>query len=529
MKKSILLLLACYISIQAFSQNINLSNSIYWDGECYLTANPKNPKHLVSAWMYFSTSNLENAMATRSSFDGGKTWSSLQLLPHASPKFTCADPTMYFGKDSCVYLAYIDLSGLKTNDSGYIMVTRSVNGGITWKAPVKAISYKAQPNLPIDRPWIAADGSNGPYSGRVYLTSQNAYFTPQPHYPWLTYSTDSGATWSPIKRMDDSIPTGSITDATAFTTVSANGTLYAAYFSYYTKYSVYPRLVVIKSSNGGNTFTPYIAVNYTTADAIPAADSLVKEGISIASNPADTTNLIITAVSNHFGEPDVVSYNSHNAGKTWAGPVRLNDDKLGAYDTAHDLAWGSFAPNGTYATVWRDRRNTGAGDTVPFQIYGTISKDGGNTYAPNFRISDAVSPAVTLIHGDDFLGCAVSDSTVYALWSDMRTGKENTFFNATSISKLLTSVPVISDNPAIKVDVYPNPFHNQTNIMIHTAQSLQGSTMLVFSIDGKKVDELPIGEGTMHTIKVHSLATGTYVWSLVQGEKTLARGKWVIE
>ena len=168
--------------------------------------------------------------------------------------------------------------GLKAADSGYIMVTRSVNGGITWKTPVKAISYKAQPNLPIDRPWIAADASNGPYSGRVYLTSQNAYFTPQPHYPWITYSSDSGATWSPIKRLDDSIPSGTITDATAFTTVSANGTLYAAYVSYYTKYSLYPRLVVIKSSNGGNTFTPYTAITYGLSDAMPAADSLTKAG-----------------------------------------------------------------------------------------------------------------------------------------------------------------------------------------------------------------------------------------------------------
>lgn len=173
----------CLTSYFSNAQNIDLSNSPYFDGECNLVVNPLNPKHLVSAWIYYSFAGGHDAIATRSSFDGGQTWTPLQILPHAYTIFNSCDPTMYFGKDSCVYLAYIDLSGLHTSDSGYIMVTRSVNGGITWKAPVKAIAWNAQPNLPIDRPWIAADGTPGPYSGRVYLTSQNAYFAPQPHHP----------------------------------------------------------------------------------------------------------------------------------------------------------------------------------------------------------------------------------------------------------------------------------------------------------------------------------------------------------
>ncbi|HWY98589.1 MAG TPA: T9SS type A sorting domain-containing protein, partial [Bacteroidia bacterium] len=516
MKKILfLLLLVCFFK-PSFSQNINLSNSPYWDGECYLAVNPKNPKHLVTAWMYFSLTNLENAMATRSSFDGGKTWSTLQILPHAHPKFTCADPSIYFGKDSCVYLAYIDLSGLSTKDSGYDMVTRSVNGGITWRAPIKAIAWKDAANMPIDRPWIAADGSNGAYSGRVYLTSMNAFFTPQPHHPWFTYSSDSGSTWSPIKQLDDSIPAGTINEPAAFTTVSANGTLYATYPSYYTKYSPYARLVLTKSFNGGATFTPYIVYKYTAADIVPAADSLLNLGICISSNPADTSNLVIAATANHFGEPDIISYNTHDAGKTWSSPVRLNDDIVGVHDTDHDMVWGSFANNGTYAAVWRDRRNTSKGDSAAFQIYGTISKDGGNTYTSNFLISDTISPPIYLVRGNDFLGCAVTDSNVYADWSDMRTGKEETFFNSTYINKIGTGINSVSDNPAIKVDVYPNPFHNETTIMIHTVQSLNNSTLLVFSMNGEKVKELPIGEGTMHTIRVNMLTTGTYIWSLMQ-------------
>lgn len=531
-KKTILryfIILGCFVSLFSNAQNINISNSPYWDGECYLAVNPQNPKHLVSAWMYFSLTNLKNAIATRSSFDGGKTWSHLQILPHVYSSFTCADPSIYFGKDSCVYLAYIDLSGLHSNDSGYDMVARSINGGITWKTPVKAIAWNAQANLPIDRPWIAADRSNGPYSGRVYLTSQNAYFASQPHHPWFTYSTDSGSTWSPIKKLDDSIPNGTITDATAFVTMAANGTLYGAYFSYYIPYSAYPRLILVKSYNGGATFTTHAAFNYTAADATPAADSLLKDGICISSNPTDTSNLIIIEPSNHFGEPDIISYNSHDAGMTWNGPIRVNDDPVGAYDTAHDLTWGSFASNGMYGLIWRDRRHTNKGDTVPFQIYGSTSVNGGNSYTPNFLISDTISPFIDLERGDDFLGCAVTDSAVYALWSDMRTGKENTFFNATPLSNISMGIFSVSDNSTIKVDAYPNPFHTETTIVIQSSTPLQNCKLEIFSIDGRKQGELPIpGNGT-YQVHFNYLARGTYIWSLLQNDHAIAHGKWVIE
>lgn len=524
------LLLSLTLIMQNFTQaqNINLSNSPYFNGECYLAVNPINPEHLVTAWMHFTLSNLKNAMATRSSFDGGKTWSPLQTLPHVYPKFTVADPSIYFGKDSCVYLAYIDLSGLTQSDSGYDMIVRSVNGGITWNMPVKANSWKAQPNLPIDRPWIAADGSNGPYSGRVYLTTMNAYFTPPPHYPWFTYSADSGTTWMPIKRLDDSIPCGTINEPAAFTTISANGTFYAAYPSYFTKYSPYARTILCKSFDGGASFIPYIVANYTAADVVPDNDSLLHVGYSLASNPSDTSNLILAQTDNHFGEPDIVSYYSNDAGKTWSGPVRLNDDPTGK-GICHDMVWGSFANNGVYAVAWRDRRNTGKGDSVPFQIYATTSRTEGASFTPNFLISDTISPPVYLERGDDFLGCAVTDSNVFADWSDMRTGNENTFFNATSFSKIPLVVFSVSDNPSVKVEAYPNPFHNETNIVIYSAIPLNQCLLKISTIDGKNVGEIRIPGSGNYKLNFTSLNSGTYIWSLIAGDKRLARGKWVIQ
>lgn len=519
----------CFTSYLSKAQNINLSNSPYFDGECYLAVNPKNPNHLVSAWIYFSLTNLKDAIATRASFDGGKTWSPLQILPHVNSIFTSADPSICFGKDSCVYLAYIDLTGLHSNDSGYDMVARSVNGGLAWRTPVKAIAWNAQPNLPVDRPWIGSDASNGPYSGRVYLTSQNAYFAPQPHHPWFTYSKDSGLTWSPIKQLDDSIPAGAITDATAFLTVSTSGTIYGAYFSYYTQYSPYARLILVKSYNGGATFTTHAAINYTAADALPAADSLLKDGRCISSNPIDTNNLIIIGTTERFGEPDVSSYNSFDGGMTWNGPIRMSDDQSGAYDTCHDQTWGGFSANGTYAAIWRDRRNTGKGDSASFQIYGTISTNGGNSFSPNFLISDTISPYIDLVRGNDFLSCAMSDSNVYALWSDMRTGKENTFFNAVPLSKIPMGITSVSDNVNVSVKAYPNPFHNQTNVVVNSTVPLQNCKLEVFSIDGKKEGEMPIPRNGTYTFDFNYLSAGTYIWSLIENDHAIANGKWVIE
>ncbi len=163
----------------------------------------------------------------------------------------------------------------------------------------------------------------------------------------------------------------------------------------------------------------------------------------------------------------------------------LTNDQVGAYDTCHDLSWGGFAQNGTYGVAWRDRRNTSTGDSASFQIYGTISKNGGDSYSPNFLISDSISPPVLIPRGDDFLGCALSDSNLYALWSDLRTGHENTFFNSTDLNKIPNAIVSVSDNSNIKVDAYPNPFHNNINIVINSALPLQHCILQIFSIDGK--------------------------------------------
>ena len=109
-----------------------------------------------------------------------------------------------------------------------------------------------------------------------------------------------------------------------------------------------------------------------------------------------------------------------------------------------------------------------------------------------------------------------------------RQGKENTFFNATPFSKIPAGVLSVSDNPTIKVDAYPNPFHSETNIVVNSTMPLQNCKLEIFDISGKKEEELPIPANGSYKLNFNYPA-GTYIWSLIENTRPIANGKWVIE
>src|ERR1700751_2523099 len=156
MKKIFLLLLtcACLFNLAAQVQNINISNSFYFDGEPYLAVNPANHKNMVIAWMGLTiTSGVKISIKTKASFDGGLTWGSLNVKPHMSSTWGSADVSMAFRKDGTLFLSYIDYNAAK--DSGGVFITKSTNGGVAWSTPVKVIDLHEDPTKkPLDRPWL---------------------------------------------------------------------------------------------------------------------------------------------------------------------------------------------------------------------------------------------------------------------------------------------------------------------------------------------------------------------------------------
>jgi BNR repeat-like domain len=87
--------------------------------------------------------------------------------------------------------------------------------------------------------------------------------------------------------------------------------------------------------------------------------------------------VVVTAIGGEKGggrDGDLWAWRSNDKGKSWSGPIQVNDVTSSAREGLHGMAAG---PNGDLFCVWLDLRNKGT------QIFGSRSTDGGATWSAN--------------------------------------------------------------------------------------------------------------------------------------------------
>jgi hypothetical protein len=87
--------------------------------------------------------------------------------------------------------------------------------------------------------------------------------------------------------------------------------------------------------------------------------------------------VVVSAIGGEIGggkDGDLFAWRSSDNGKSWRGPVRVNDVVSSAREGLHGMAAG---PDGAVFCVWLDLRNKGT------QIFGSRSTDGGATWSEN--------------------------------------------------------------------------------------------------------------------------------------------------
>ncbi len=435
------------------AQNQNISNGAFFEGEPYIVVNPKNTQNIVVAWMGFVIGNTGRlSIKIRSSFDAGKTWNKTITMPHIVPStYKSADPSMVFDENGNLFLSYIDYR--ESPDSGGVYLYKSVNGGLSWGTPVKMIDVDADPGKSaLDRPFIAINKQGD----KLYLTTKPAPWIAAPNRPYYTCSVDSGKTWKAWRYIDTTgYLVGNAIQAPMAAPIAIGTHFYAAYPSYVTAQNVYPQYILASSNNNGNSFTYKQILSGNTGNINDSA----KLAYKLLVNPADSNHLVFIYPYSPFGDIDVMMTESHNAGNTWTAAVRINDDAQ-QNGKMQDLIWADFDSDGDLVISWRDRRNAnGFGYATASEFYAAFRDKDSVNFSANIKLSDSLVAYNNILaqNGNDFMGIALDNDTMSAVWANTSDGSLDVWFVRTVAKTGKTTSISLIESESMEVSVYPNP------------------------------------------------------------------------
>lgn len=443
---------ACAQQPPATAPNIRVSNDAYKaHSEPMVAINPANPLNLVGGSKFFTDpSRYRFQIGTYASFDGGCTWTDNGVLPGFAPKEITSDVSMAFGPDNRVYVAVLYSDNAR--DSG-IAVSTSTDGGKTFGSPVRVYDDSTGAVFS-DKPWLTVDRSGGPYNGSVYVVwsydygGTCGYDNACQQSLGFTRSTDGGKTFSPVRQVEGSapfctnpvkgrLPDNHTCDAVlgAIPAVLPDGTLAVAfdYFDLSSSGKIPTRLVVITSRDGGTAWAAPIVIA-TIADIPGVFSPDHYRNFSLPAFAADPArgNLYIAWADYGTGDADILVSSSHDEGRTWSAPLRVNDDPAhnGANQFQPQVA---VAPNGVLTVSFFDTRHDTHHHLI--DVYLAQSVDGGATFLPNARVTaQSWDPTVDApIDGNglqfigDYQGLVATNQFAYPFWNDTRTGSQDIF------------------------------------------------------------------------------------------------------
>lgn len=355
---------------------------------------------IFAGWKEMTQIGGANRVGFGRSLDGGRTWER-SLVEVATPDQGQSDPWLALDELDRIYYARNQGSGLA--------VSRSDDGGRVW-GPMVDIH---------DRPDRADKGSiHSDGNGTIY----ESYVNPGPDAPFnmkiiATRSLDGGLTWGPSRV----VVTGLNPFAPAVAT-HPNGTVHIVWWAPLSASRPGGNIIASTSTDRGATWSAPVRVN-------PEAGSAFFYG-GIYPNripyPWPATNssgsLFVAWADKGKGDYNIVVAHSDDGGSTWSTPVQVNDTDMGDQWTA---VLAVDADDMLHA-AWFDSRSGN------INLYYAFSTDGGTTWSPNLRITNAETPSNVFSLGE-YIGLAADRNGVaYLLWTDGRDGGSAIYFARTA-------------------------------------------------------------------------------------------------
>jgi len=371
--------------------NVDVSNECGPQSETYITLNPARPKMLAAG----SNEIFRLPMRGYFSADGGSTWGGVDLpLPPAKGNGIDfgSDPTLAFDSSGNLYYGYIVVyfgNGNGVNATA-MAVARSTDGGRTYPQ-FTVFSSEGGSGHFNDKPMITADANPAsPFRDSVYAAWDAATGGSSGGGVRLARSTDHGATFTTV-RVDDPRGPGRAIGAVPF--VGPNGEVYVAWNDYAANTIAFNR-----SLDGGVTWGAAHAIAPKTLAfdiAIPAEfnrGALVYPACDTdRSRGAHRGRLYCSWMDQGAtGNTDIFASYSDDGGTTWS-PARRTTDALRNVDRFNH--WMSVDPvTGDANISFYDTRNDTTGQRYMTDIYFTQLRAGAASWlSPNVRVTDVSS------------------------------------------------------------------------------------------------------------------------------------------
>ncbi len=452
MKYFLLICLLFLFASQEFAQyqNVMINNPSSTDPEeVSITINPFNPNYLAAGanidYAYYST-------------NAGLTWNQHTI---SSSLGVWGDPCLVYDDSGNLYYVHLSLTPIWI---GQIVCQRSTDHGVTFNdgAGIGVNDPKQQ-----DKAWLAADMTNSPYHGNLYVTwtEFDSYGVPTPSDSSrirFSRSTDHGITWSNAitisDRSGDCLDSDN-TDEGAVPCVGPDGQIYVSWAG--------PLgLMFDKSTDGGNTFGTDVFVSDIPGGWDYAVSGIYRaNGLPITDCDTGNTspykgNIYINWSDQRNGatNTDVFFVKSTDGGNTWTSPLKVNDDNT---TRQQFFTWMTIdQTTGFIYCCFYDRRNTTGAAT---DVYVARSTDGGDTFE-NFKVSESSFTPTSSVFFGDYTNIAAYNRMVYPIWMRL----DN--------STLSVWTAIINDTtagtPVELTDFYSNVSYGKVNLSWKTATEI---------------------------------------------------------
>jgi hypothetical protein len=358
------------------------------------------------------------------SHDGGRSWT---LNPHVS---CTGDGNATFDGAG---VAYYECGG----NGVQIQVYRSTDGGDHWIGPVTAANDGDNLGDFIDRPWLVHG-----HGAHALVAGWESFFTNPAGWVFLRTSNDGGATWGPVRRVDDPVAAPATWDPRQLPVVGADGTIYVAYASGHALW-ILPQtlpldLVVAATKDGGASFRRTFAARNVTRTSAPTEETETITSLAADPSPRRARHLALAWADERSGYSRVLLVTSVDGGASSSAPAPVFPEAADSRDE-QDHPQVAFAPDGRIVVVWRDRSCCGDSWSSRYQLRGrwlTVSRSRSIRLGRIVTVTDHPQNPNSSSMYDDYLGLAVGREGVSVAWNQPRRGVASSTFRRIPLARL---------------------------------------------------------------------------------------------